>query len=108
MTYVWYKDGVEITGATGSTCTVDETGTYTVKVDVTSGTQTATATSVDFNVTFHEWVIEDTMTLYPNFDPFEYTFDYPITVTEIAYADASDGSDKVVAIEGTKIKYVDS
>ena len=107
MTYVWYKDGVEITGATGSTCTVDETGTYTVKVDVTSGTQTATATSVDFNVTFHEWVIEDTMTLYPNFDPFEYTFDYPVTVTGISYTDASDGSDRVVKIDGKKIEYVD-
>ena len=107
ITYEWYKDGVEISNANAETYIATKTGTYSVKIVLSTGSQSTEATSAGFDITFHEWAVEDTMTLYPNFDPFEYTFDYPVTVTEIAYADASDGSDKVVKINEKKIEYVD-
>lgn len=105
--YQWYNGTELMTDETGQTLVVDEDGSYSVKVTVTTAAgQTASATSGVFTVTFHEWAVEDTMTLYPNFDPFEYTFDYPVTVTGISYTDASDGSDKVVKINEKKIEYV--
>ncbi len=43
--YAWYKDGVLLEGETASTLTVTESGSYTVKVAATVGSQTSTAES---------------------------------------------------------------
>ncbi|WP_115462628.1 choice-of-anchor L domain-containing protein, partial [Winogradskyella aurantiaca] len=47
-THVWFKDGVEIPGETGSTLTVVEAGTYSVDVDFGGGCTTTDSIVVEF------------------------------------------------------------
>ncbi len=47
-THVWYKDGVEITGETGSTLTVTEAGVYSADVIFAVGCQVSDSILVEF------------------------------------------------------------
>ena len=47
-THTWYKDGVEITGETGSTLDVVDPGEYSVDVDFSAGCQTSDTIIIEF------------------------------------------------------------
>ncbi len=64
-TYQWYKDGVQVNGATGATYTPTELGAYHVEVSDAAG---CTATSLVENVTTLSVkdLLADRMIVYPN------------------------------------------
>jgi len=57
-TYTWFKDGVELTGETGSTLTVSESGMYSVDIAVGTACTNALAVNVTIGVT-PEFIPED-------------------------------------------------
>lgn len=104
-TYEWYDGTDPITDGTDQTLIINENGSYSVRVTVTtSAGQTASATSETFTVKFHQWKLEsDTMELFPDFSPF-YLLDY---ISEDLTVELAEGSaQNVISINDDLITYV--
>lgn len=102
LSYVWYRKGVVIAGATSSSYTANKAGTYkvTVTVNSTGCSKTSAVTKIEVNCRTNEadYLSEDA-TVYPNPSQNDFTISLPEFSDDIFYLDLTDITGKLILSE---------